>query len=140
MLNAARQKKVPLVIGSCGGAGGEPHLQQVAKLAREIAREDGLNYKMALIHADQEKSKVGGWLKEGRIRALKNVPVLDSPTVERAARIVGMMGAEPFMRALDDGAEVVLAGRASDAASWAGCSTNSPSPSSSPSYSPASFR
>ena len=45
MLNAARQKKVPLVIGSCGGAGGEPHLQQVAKLAREIAREDGLNFK-----------------------------------------------------------------------------------------------
>ncbi len=121
MLNAALSQKIPLVIGSCGGAGGEPHLQQVAKLVREIAREERASFRMALIHADQDQRKVDGWLKEGRIRALKNVPPLDSPTVGRAARIVGMMGAEPFMRALDDGAQVVLAGRSSDAASWAGC-------------------
>ena len=40
MLLAARSERIPLIIGSCGGAGGEPHLQVVAALVREIARED----------------------------------------------------------------------------------------------------
>ena len=37
----------------------------------------------------------------------------------KAERIVGMMGPEPFIRALDSGAQVVLAGRSSDPASFA---------------------
>jgi hypothetical protein len=121
MLVGARSKRIPVVIGTCGGAGGEPHLQEVAALAREIAREDGLSFRMALIHAEQDPKTVRSWLDEGRITALRNVPTLTPATLERSARIVGMMGAEPFMRALDEGADVVLAARASDAASWAGC-------------------
>ena len=121
MLLAAVPRRIPVVIGTCGGAGSEPHLQEVADLAREVAREDGLKFRMALIHADQDRNDVKSWLIEGRISALRNVPKLTEATVERAARIVGMMGAEPFMRALEDGADVVLAARASDAASWAAC-------------------
>ncbi|OGA51978.1 MAG: hypothetical protein A3G24_14645, partial [Betaproteobacteria bacterium RIFCSPLOWO2_12_FULL_62_13] len=121
MLLAAVPRRIPVVIGTCDGAGSEPHLQEVADLAREVAREDGLKFRMALIHADQDRNDVKSWLIEGRISALRNVPKLTEATVERAARIVGMMGAEPFMRALEDGADVVLAARASDAASWAAC-------------------
>ena len=121
MLLGATSKKIPLVIGSCGGAGGEPHLQEVAELTREVAKEEQLKFRMALIHADQERKQVEDWLDDGRISALRNVPKLTRATIERSSRIVGMMGAEPFMRALDGGAQVVLAGRASDAASWAGC-------------------
>lgn len=121
MLQGGVPRKIPIVIGTCGGAGGEPHMQEVASLAREIAREEGLKFRMALIHADQDKAEVKSWLQEGRISALRNVPPLTDVTVERSTRIVGMMGAEPFMRALEGGANVVLAARASDAASWAGC-------------------
>jgi len=121
MLLAGVPRKIPVVIGTCGGAGAEPHLQTVAELAREIAKEDGLAFKMALIHADQTPAKVKSWLNEGRVTELRNVPPLTEMTVERSTRIVGMMGAEPFMKALDEGAQVVLAARASDAASWAGC-------------------
>jgi hypothetical protein len=39
--------------------------------------------------------------------------------IDRSACIVGMMGAEPFMRALEQGADVVVAGRASDTAIFA---------------------
>ena len=121
MLLAGVPRGIPLVIGTCGGAGSEPHLQEVAQIAREVAREDGLKFKMALIHADQDRSTVKSWLREGRISALRNVPELTAAIVERSTKIVGMMGAEPFMRALDGGAQVVLAARASDAASWAAC-------------------
>jgi hypothetical protein len=39
-----------------------------------------------------------------------------------------MMGPEPFQKALDEGADVVLAGRSSDPAPWAGCATRAQLP------------
>jgi hypothetical protein len=128
MLAAARSADIPLVIGSCGGAGGEPHLQEVADIVREIAREDKHSFKLAVIHAEQDKDWVKQRLREGKVRALRNVPTLDDATVDRAERIVAMMGPEPFIRALDDGAQVILAGRSSDPAPWAACATRAQLP------------
>lgn len=128
MLAAARSTDIPLVIGSCGGAGGEPHLQEVADIVREIAREDGHSFKLAVIHAEQDKDWVKQRMREGKVRALRNVPTLDEATVDRAERIVAMMGPEPFTRALDDGAQVILAGRSSDPAPWAACATRAQLP------------
>ena len=128
MLAAARSADIPLVIGSCGCAGGEPHLQEVADVVREIAREDGHRFKLALIHAEQDKNWVKQRLKGGQIRALRNVPELDDATIDRAERIVGMMGPEPFVQALDEGAQVILAGRSSDPAPWAACATRGQMP------------
>lgn len=125
MLTAARRQRIPLLIGSCGGAGGEPHLQAVVAIVREIAREKDLHFRLAVIHSEQDKQWVKQQLEAGRVKALRNVKALDDATIDRATRIVGMMGAEPFQRALDEGAEVVLAGRASDPAPWAGCATRS---------------
>lgn len=119
MLRAAVSRGIPLVIGSCGGAGGQPHLQTCVEIVREIAREDGLHFKLGIVHAEQDKGWVKKKLKEGKVSALTNVPELDEATVDRASRIVGMMGPEPVMKALDGGAQVVLAGRASDPAPWA---------------------
>ncbi len=120
MVRGAVAHKIPMVVGSCGGAGGEPHLQAVVELVREIAREDGLHFRMAVIHAEQDKATVKQALADRKVEPLRNVPALDDGAVERASRIVGMMGPEPFMRALDEGAQIVLAGRSSDPAPWAG--------------------
>lgn len=119
MLNAAVRAGIPMVIGTSGGAGGAPHLALVAGMAREIAREDGLHFKMALIEAEQDKDSVKRRVAAGRVRPLAGQPPLTVGTVDASARITAMMGPEPFARALDAGAQVVLAGRASDPASWA---------------------
>ncbi|MDJ0391240.1 acyclic terpene utilization AtuA family protein [Roseomonas sp. E05] len=119
MLRAALAARVPLVIGTCGGAGGEPHLALVAQMVREIAREEGLHFKLALIHAEQDKATIKRHIAEGRVRRLGQLPELDEAMVDRAERIVGMMGPEPYMRALDAGAQVVLGGRSSDPAPFA---------------------
>ena len=119
---------IPLVIGTCGGAGGAPHLELVATMAREIAREDGLHFKLATIQAEQDKASVKRRIAAGRVRPLAHQPPLTEETVDRSARIVGMMGPEPFIEALDAGAQVVLAGRASDPASWAAAVTRAQLP------------
>ncbi|WP_236037644.1 acyclic terpene utilization AtuA family protein [Belnapia arida] len=117
MLQAAVAAGIPCIIGTSGGAGGEPHLQSMAALAREIAREDGLSFRMALIHAEQDKAMLGSRLD--RTKPLAKLPPLDAATIDRATRIVGMMGPEPIAKALDGGAQVILAGRSSDPAQWA---------------------
>src|SRR3546814_4710394 len=44
---------------------------------------------------------------------------ITNETIDNAERIVGVMGPEPFMRALDNGAQIVLGGRSSDPALFA---------------------
>src|ERR1700749_3923575 len=95
MLNAAVRQDIPLLIGTSGGAGGAPHLDLVASMAREIAAEDGLHFKMALIQAEQDKASVKQRVAAGRVQPLANQPALTEDTIDRATRIVGMMGPEP---------------------------------------------
>ena len=123
MLNAAVRAGIPMVIGTCGGAGGTPHLDLVARMAREIAREDGLHFKMALIEAEQDKASLKRQVAAGRVTPLVRQPVLTDETIDGSTRVVAMMGPEPFVTALDAGAQVVLAGRASDPASWVAAAT-----------------
>jgi hypothetical protein len=119
MLRAAIAAGIPLVIGTSGGSGGEPHLQTVAQLAREIAKEEDMHFRMALIHAEPDREDLLARLAAGRIHPLAGLPELDVETVGDATRIVGMMGPEPFLQAMDGGAQVILAGRSSDPAPWA---------------------
>lgn len=114
MLRGALANKIPLLVGSCGTAGGEAHLQLVRDIVEEIAKEEGLSFTLGLIHAEQDKSYLKRKLAEGRIRPLDPAPHLDEAVIDRSIRIVGMMGAEPYLKALDMGADVVLAGRSSD--------------------------
>ncbi|MEE8124112.1 MAG: acyclic terpene utilization AtuA family protein [Alphaproteobacteria bacterium] len=120
MLIGARRLGVPLLIGSAGTAGGDAHLAHVRAIVEEIAGEEGLSFTLALIHAEQDKDYLKEKLRQGRVKPLDPAPEFDEAVIDRAERIVGMMGAEPFLAALDAGAEVVLAGRASDTAIFAG--------------------
>ena len=118
LLRAAIGNGIPMMVGTCGGAGGEPHLQACADIVREIAREHGLHFKMALIHAEQDPAVIRQAIAEDRIRALGTADALTAQEVDDAVRIVGMMGPEPYRQALAEGAQVILGGRGTDPAPW----------------------
>src|SRR5690606_4371916 len=99
---------------------GAPHLQAMVDLVLEIAREDGLRFKLAVIPADISADTVKAKLRSGRVQAVGRVEPLTEAAADRSAAIVGMMGVEPFMRALDMGADVIIAGRATDPSIFAG--------------------
>ncbi len=119
LLQAAREKRIPLLIGTSGSAGGEPHLQWAYEIIQEIAREERLHFRLALIHAEQDKEYLKQRLSQGKIRPLGPVPPLTMEAIDRSERIVGMMGTEPYQKVLEQGAEVILAGRSSDCAIFA---------------------
>ena len=110
-LQGARRLGVPLLIGSAGTAGGEPHLQSLLTAVRLLAAEDHLHFKLAQIHAEIDKNIVLQALTEQRIESMPGAPSLTARAVQRSERIVGQMGTEPFIRALRHGAEVIVAGR-----------------------------
>jgi hypothetical protein len=115
LLAGAVEKGIPLLIGSAGGGGGDPQLDLVADIAREVARERNLHFPMALIHAEPGKDYLKRARAQGRIEPLGPIGELDDATIDDSTRIVAMMGVEPFQKALADGAQVVIAGRATDA-------------------------
>lgn len=119
LLQAAIAHKIPMIIGTCGGAGGEPHLQTCVEILHEISREFNLHFKLATIHSEQHKDWISAQLKQHKIHPLGFAPPLTTETISRAERIVGMMGPEPYFSALQNGAQVILAGRSTDPAPWA---------------------
>ncbi len=110
---------IPFIIGTAGGSGGEPHLKWNKEIIEEIAREKGLHFKMALIHAEIDREYLKGKLREGKIKPMGPNLGLRERDIDESVRIVGQMGAQPFIEALDMGVDVILAGRSSDAALYA---------------------
>jgi hypothetical protein len=119
LLRATRQAGIPLMVGSCGFAGGRKNLEWVWDILQEAAREDGLSFKAALIDAEPDRGYLLDKYREGRIKALSPAPDLDEEALAGAEHVVCMMGVEPFQAALDDGADVILAGRSSDTSIFA---------------------
>jgi hypothetical protein len=114
ILRAARRAGIPAIIGSACTSGSDVQLERLLGIAREIAREEGLHFRLAAIRSEQDKSYLKRRLREGRIRPLANAPAIDESVIDRSTHIVGMAGVEPFIEALRNDAEVIIAGRSSD--------------------------
>lgn len=119
MLAGTRAAGIPLLIGSCGGAGGRINLQWTYDIVREIAREKGLHFKVALIDSEPDREFILRRYRAGRVRALDAAPQIDEALIAGCDHVVAMMGIEPFQAAVEAGADVVLCGRASDTSIFA---------------------
>ena len=119
MLQAARSANIPMLVGSAGTGGADLNLEWAADVLQEAAREEGLHFRLALIHAEQDKEYLKEKLRQGKIKPLNPAPEISEEVIDRASHIVGMMGTEPYLRAMEEGAQVVLAGRSSDTSIFA---------------------
>jgi hypothetical protein len=120
-LALAVEKRVPLVVGSCGGSGSDFGVDWFAGMIRELAAEAGYHrLRVAKIYAEPDREYLAGKIRAGRVRPLAGLELpYTEGHVHRSTRIAGVMGVEPFIAALRDGADVVLAGRATDSAIFA---------------------
>jgi hypothetical protein len=114
LLAAARENRIPLIVGSCGTAGTDDGVDWVADIATRIAAEDRLSFRMARIYSELDAGTVIAAIGQGRVRSLSPSGPLTPGTVRSCAHIVALMGHAPIVAALEAGAEVVLAGRATD--------------------------
>src|SRR5258708_7272423 len=116
LLAAANRARIPLVVGSCGTSGTDSGVDWVAGIVDAVRAQDGLGLMVAKIFSEQRADRLIAELERGRIHALPPSDPLDAATLARCEHIVAMMGHEPIEEALRAGADVVLAGRATDTA------------------------
>lgn len=119
IIPAALERGVPVLIGTAGGSGADIHLRWNLEIIREIAAERRLGFKIATVGAEIAKTEVSRLWRAGRISPLPPGPELTEEDIVQSVRIVGQMGMEPLLQALDAGADVVLAGRCYDPAVFA---------------------
>lgn len=117
LLLARDRLQVPLIVGSCGTSGRDVGVDWLTEMAREIAAEEHLSFRLAAIKSDQQPDYLKQQLANGLVRPLQSAPPIDASTFD--SPVVGMMGTEPIMAAIEQGAQVILAGRASDSALYA---------------------
>jgi hypothetical protein len=116
LLTAACTAGIPLIVSSCGTCGTDAGVDWIAGLVTSIAEGEHLSFRLARIYSEQNAGALLSYLDEGRINPLAPLGPLRAETLRSCAHIVGVMGSEPIADALRDGAQVVLAGRATDTA------------------------
>ncbi len=101
-------------------AGGDAGVAWMRDIALEIAQGGGLRFKLGPV---QQRAGEGlpqaGVGARGRITPLNPAPEISEAIIERSLALVAMMGHEPIAEAIEAGADVILAGRASDTALFA---------------------
>lgn len=120
ILAGAIELSVPLIIGSAGTAGARPHVDKVVDIVEDIVKKNDYKIKMAVIYSDIKKEKVIEMYAKGRIRPLsKGVPDITEDLINSSKYIVAQMGPEPFIEALSQKVDVIIAGRSCDASIFA---------------------
>lgn len=114
MLIAGRARGIPVLIGSAGGAGARPHLDWTVAIIREIARDEGLTGRLAVIPSDMDKSTLLAALEAGALVPLPPGGAATAEDIAQSTHIVAQIGEEPLIAALRAGADVVVAGRCYD--------------------------
>jgi hypothetical protein len=119
MLKAGRDRDIPVIVGTAGGSGAEPHLAWNLQIVREIAREEQLHFKLAVIHAEIGQQTLLKALESGDLLPLPPGGPAKRDDVVASTHVVAQMGVEPFIQALQAGSDVILAGRSYDPALFA---------------------
>ncbi|MBR2372809.1 MAG: acyclic terpene utilization AtuA family protein [Lentisphaeria bacterium] len=119
VLKRALDRKIPIIIGSAGGSGARPHVERVLEVIKEIASEQDLKFKLAVIYSDVEKSLLEKAAAEGRIHPCGGSPEFDANSIPRICNPVAQFGTDPIIEALKTGADVILSGRCCDTAVFA---------------------
>jgi hypothetical protein len=119
MVAAGLKTGSPVILGSCGMAGGERNLNWMLDVAKEVFAELNVrDAKVAVIPADLDPEIVIREYRNGVLLPTGTGPEISEEALRQSV-IVGQMGIHPLITALNSGAQYIFAGRACDIALFA---------------------
>ena len=118
LLAARAAAGCPLVLGSAGTCGTDAMVEGMLAATRAIAEAEGRRLRVATLKSEQPAASVADALEAGRLAPLAGAPEggISADDIARCTHIVALAGAEQIAAALRTGANVVIAGRATDTA------------------------
>jgi Acyclic terpene utilisation family protein AtuA len=116
LMEAQAKAQIPLLIGSCGTSGCDAAVDWTLDIALDAARELGVAPRIATLYSEQSTTVMKQKNAAGRIRPLAPAGPLEDAVVDSCEHIVALMGPEPYIAALREGADIVLGGRTTDTA------------------------
>jgi len=116
LLAASQATHIPLIVGSCGTSGTDRGVDWIAGIVQKLVAGGGLHPRVARLYSEQRPEAVIDKLRAGRVTPLEPAGPLGEDTLLRCTHIVGLMGHEPIAEAIRRGADVIVAGRATDSA------------------------
>jgi hypothetical protein len=121
MLLAARQLRVPMIIGSAGDTGSNSRVDLYVRLIQDLARKHDLKkFRLGYFYSEVPREYLRAKMHAGEIlTGLDARAALTEEELDATTRIVGMAGVHPYLKLLERGADVILGGRSSDAALFA---------------------
>src|SRR5215470_6342454 len=121
MLLGARRLGVPMLIGSAGDTGTNSRVDRYVGIVKQLAEEHDLAcFRVGYFYSEVAKDVVRHKIISGdTVRGLDGRPDLSLAELDATDRIVAVAGVHPYMKLLDEGADVIIGGRSSDCAIFA---------------------
>ena len=119
LMQARAMANVPLVIGTAGTCGADDAVDWLLDITKEIVTETDQDVTVAVLKSGQSADRVINALDQGRLTPLVPVIDIDHSVLQSCTNIVALAGAEQIQAALNTGADIVIAGRATDTATIA---------------------
>ena len=116
LMKEAFEASIPLLGGTCATSGTDQGVDWTRDIAIEVARELGIAPKIACLYSEQEKDTLKRKNTDGKITPLAPKGALSDEEIDSCEHIVALMGPEPYIDAVEQGADVVLGGRTTDTA------------------------
>ncbi len=116
LMKAAHDAGIPLLIGSSGTCGTDSTVDWTCDIAVEVARELDIRPRIALLYSEQAPQHLAALNAQGRVKPLPPAVPLKAEDLAACDHIVALMGPEPYIRAIEEGADIVLGGRTTDTA------------------------
>jgi len=121
MLVASRELRVPMIIGSSGDTGSNSRVDMYVRIIRELAAKHRMTpFKLGYFYSEVDRDLVRSRMNRGeKILGLEGHADLTEAELDATSRIVAMAGVHPFIRLLEQGADVIIGGRSSDSCVFA---------------------
>lgn len=121
MLLAAREQGVPMLIGSAGDCGSNSRVDMYVQIIKDLAAEHDLPpFKLAYFYSEVDTATLADKHRQGVIfEGLDGRSNLTLEEIEATERSVAVTGIHPYVKALEEGADVIIGGRSSDVAIFA---------------------
>lgn len=116
LMSEAHAARIPLLVGTCGTSGTDSGVDWTRDIVLEVAAELGIAPKIACLYSEQKAEDLVVKNRDGKIAPLPPLGPVRDADLRSCEHIVALMGPEPYIKALEDGADIVLGGRTTDTA------------------------